>query len=99
MARMTGGTAIVKGLITNGITTIFGLPGVQMDAFYNALYDAGDAVRVIQTRHEQGAGYMALGYAAATGGVGCYAVVPGPGFLNASAALCTAYATNARVLC
>jgi acetolactate synthase I/II/III large subunit len=99
MARMTGGTALVKGLIANGIHTLFGLPGVQMDAFYNALFDAGSAVRVIQTRHEQGAGYMALGWARATGGVGCYAVVPGPGFLNASAALCTAYATNAKVLC
>jgi len=99
MARMTGGAAIVKGLITNGIHTLFGLPGVQMDAFFNALYDADGAIRVIQTRHEQGAGYMALGYALARGGVGAYAVVPGPGFLNASAALCTAYATNAKVLC
>jgi len=96
---MTGGAAIVKGLITNGIHTLFGLPGVQMDAFFNALYDADGAIRVIQTRHEQGAGYMALGYALARGGVGAYAVVPGPGFLNASAALCTAYATNAKVLC
>jgi acetolactate synthase-1/2/3 large subunit len=99
MARMTGGEAIVKGLISNGIHTIFGLPGVQMDGFFNALFDAGEAVRVIPSRHEQGAGYMALGWAAATGGVGCYAVVPGPGFLNASAALCTAYGMNAKVLC
>jgi acetolactate synthase-1/2/3 large subunit len=97
--RMTGGEALVKGLIANDIRTLFALPGVQMDAFFNALYDAGDQVRVIQSRHEQGAGYMATGYALATGGVGAYAVVPGPGFLNASAALCTAYATNAKVLC
>ena len=99
MTRMTGGEAIVKGLLANGVHTLFGLPGVQMDAFYNALFDAGKAVRMIHSRHEQGAGYMALGYAAASGDVGCYAVVPGPGFLNASAALCTAYAVNAKVLC
>ncbi len=99
MTRMTGGAAIVNGLIAHGIHTLFGLPGVQMDAFYNALYDAGSAVRVVHSRHEQGAGYMALGYAAASGEVGCYAVVPGPGFLNASTALCTAYAINAKVLC
>ena len=42
---------------------------------------------------------MAFGYAQSTGRVGAYAVVPGPGFLNASAALCTAYAGNAPVLC
>jgi acetolactate synthase-1/2/3 large subunit len=42
---------------------------------------------------------MALGYALATGGIGVYNVVPGPGFLNTTAALATAYALNARVLC
>ncbi len=49
-------------------------------------------------RHEQGSAYMAFGYAYSTGRVGAYAVVPGPGFLNSSAALCTAYACNAPVL-
>ncbi|HLA42817.1 MAG TPA: thiamine pyrophosphate-binding protein, partial [Aggregatilineales bacterium] len=56
-------------------------------------------IRVIHTRHEQGAAYMALGYALARGDVGVYNVVPGPGFLNATAALSTAYALNAKVLC
>jgi len=42
---------------------------------------------------------MALGYAMARGDVGVYSVVPGPGFLNASAALATAYGLNAQVLC
>src|SRR5262249_26875290 len=62
-------------------------------------YDAGEALRIIHTRHEQGAAYMAFGYARATGKVGAYAVVPGPGLLNTTAALATAYATNAPVLC
>ena len=99
MAKMTGGEAIVQALIAQGVDTIFGLPGVQNDYLYNALYDAGDAIRLIHTRHEQGAAYMALGYALATGGVGVYNVVPGPGFLNTTAALATALSTNARVLC
>ena len=42
---------------------------------------------------------MAYGYARSTGNVGCYTVVPGPGVLNTTAALCTAYACNAPVLC
>lgn len=58
----------------------------------------GGAIRIIHTRHEQGAAYMAYGYAKSTGRVGAYAVVPGPGFLNTTAALSTAYAGNARVL-
>ncbi len=95
----TGGEALVHALLSHGIDTIFGLPGVQNDYFYAAVYDARDQLRVIHTRHEQGAAYMALGYALASGRTGVYVVVPGPGFLNATAALSTAYATNAPVLC
>ena len=99
MARMTGGGALVAMLRRHQVDTIFALPGVQNDALFVAFYDAGEALRVIHTRHEQGAAYMALGYARANGKVGAYAVVPGPGLLNTTAALATAYATNAPVLC
>lgn len=99
MARMTGGAALVEMLRRNGVDTLFALPGVQNDALFVALYDAGEALRVVHTRHEQGAAYMAFGYARATGRPGAYAVVPGPGLLNTTAALSTAYATNAPVLC
>jgi acetolactate synthase-1/2/3 large subunit len=98
-ARLTGGAALVEMLRRHGVDVLFALPGVQNDALFNALYDAGGAIRVIHTRHEQGAAYMAHGYARSTGRVGAYAVVPGPGLLNTTAALATAYATNARVLC
>lgn len=98
MANLTGGEAIVKSLLANGVDTLFGLPGVQNDYLYNALYDDG-SIRVIHTRHEQATAYMALGYALSTGKAGVYSVVPGPGFLNTTAALSTAYAANARVLC
>src|SRR5204863_1663815 len=53
---------------------------------------------IVRTRHEQGAAYMALGASLATGKPAAYSVVPGPGFLNSTAALCTAYSTGARVL-
>src|ERR1700681_4789044 len=99
MTRMTGGGALVEMLRRNGIDTLFALPGVQNDALFVALYDAGDGIRVIHTRHEQAAAYMALGYARASGKPGAFAVVPGPGLLNTTAAMATAYATNAPVLC
>src|SRR5579863_4349176 len=99
MARMTGGRALVEMLTRNGVDTLFALPGVQNDALFVALYDAGEAIRVIHPRHEQAAAYMAFGYSRAAGKPGAYAVVPGPGLLNTTAALATAYATNTPVLC
>ena len=99
MPQLTGGEAVVQALLAHGVDTLFGLPGVQNDWLYNALYDAGDQIRVIHTRHEQGVAYMALGYAMARGDVGVYNVVPGPGLLNSTAALSTAYGLNAQVLC
>lgn len=99
MPNLTGGEAIVATLLAHGVDTLFALPGVQNDYFFNALYDRRDTLRVIHTRHEQGAAYMALGYALASDKTGVYSVVPGPGLLNTTAALATAYARNARVLC
>jgi acetolactate synthase I/II/III large subunit len=99
MARMTGGQALVEMLRRHRIDTLFALPGVQNDALFAALYDASGAIRVIHPRHEQAAAYMAFGFARASGRVGAFAVVPGPGLLNTTAALATAYATNAPVLC
>ena len=97
--RMTGGTAIIRSLVAHGVDTVFGLPGIQVDPLFNALYDARNQIRVINARHEQGVAYMAFGYAHSTGKVGTYAVVPGPGFLNTTAALSTAYGCNTPVLC
>ena len=89
----------MRALVAQGVDTLFVLPGVQNDAFFSALYDAAERLRVIVTRHEQAAGYMAYGYAAASGRPGAYCVVPGPGFLNTTAALATAYACSAPVFC
>ena len=97
-ARMTGGAAMVEGLLRNGVDTLFALPGVQLNHFFDAVYDKRNAIRVLNARHEQGAAYMAFGYAIATGRVGAFAVVPGPGILNTTAALSTAYGCSQPVL-
>jgi acetolactate synthase-1/2/3 large subunit len=99
MARITGGEALVRAVVAHGVDTLFVLPGVQNDPFFSALYDAAERLRVIVTRHEQAAAYMAHGYAAASGRPGAYCVVPGPGFLNTTAALATSYACSLPVLC
>jgi acetolactate synthase-1/2/3 large subunit len=96
---MTGGQALVASLIANGVDTIFALPGVQLDGAFDALFEEQNRIRVIHPRHEQAAAYMADGYARTTGKVGACMVVPGPGLLNAAAALSTAYACNSPVVC
>ena len=98
MPRLNTAEAVVTSLLANGIDTLFCVPGVQNDVLLDAFYQAGERIRIVHTRHEQGAAYMALGAAMATGKPSVYAVVPGPGFLNSTAALATAYACNAPVL-
>jgi acetolactate synthase-1/2/3 large subunit len=90
--------ATVATLLSHGIDTVYALPGVHNDHLFDAFQRAGDKLRVIHARHEQGAAYMALGAALATGKPQTYSVVPGPGLLNSGAALLTAYGMNAPVL-
>jgi acetolactate synthase-1/2/3 large subunit len=96
--KLKGSTAsvLVKALESSGVSHIFTLPGVQNDHLFVALHDS--SLRCVHTRHEQGAAYMALGAAMASGKPAPYAVVPGPGFLNTTAALATAYACSAPVM-
>jgi acetolactate synthase I/II/III large subunit len=96
-SRMTGGAAVVHAARANGMRTLFGLPGAQIYPLFDALYDSD--VELIVPRHEQAAGYMAMGYAKSTGRTGVFAVVPGPGVLNTAAALCTAMGNCAPVVC
>ncbi len=88
---------IIDGLRQSGIDQLFCIPGVQNDDFFDALVDAPD-IRPVVARHEQGAAYMAMGAAQVTGKPAAFCVVPGPGMLNASAALTSAYWAYARVL-
>ena len=96
---LTAARAIVACLHRHGVETVFGLPGVQMDELFNAFYHARDRIRLINPRHEQACAYMASGYAQTTGRLGVCTVVPGPGLLNAGAALATAFGCNTPVLC
>ena len=89
---------VITALISAGIDKLYCLPGYQNDDFFDALYDHRNVVTPVQTRHEQGAAFMALGAAMATGKPQACCVVPGPGFLNTGAALATAWAVNAPVL-
>ena len=75
---VTAGQAIVECLIRNGVDTIFGIPGVHTYHLFDALYARRDEIRFIGSRHEQGAAYMAFGYAKSTGKIGAYTCVPGP---------------------
>ena len=86
----------IDSLRRAGIDTLFCLPGVQNDDFFDALVDASD-IRPIVCRHEQGAAYMAMGAAQITGDPAAFCVVPGPGMLNTTAALTSAYWGGARV--
>jgi acetolactate synthase I/II/III large subunit len=94
----TTGEAVVGALVAHGIDAVYALPGVHNDPLFDALFKAQDAIRTVHARHEQGAAYMALGAALATGKPQVYTVVPGPGLLNSAAALLTAYSMNAPVL-
>ena len=98
MPQLNTAEAVAASLVANGIDTLYCVPGVQNDVLMDAFYHVQDKIRIIHTRHEQGAAYMALGAAMATGKPQVYAVVPGPGFLNSTAALATAHACNAPVL-
>ena len=76
---------------------MFGLPGAQIYGLFDAFQQA--QLKVIGARHEQACGYMAYGYARSSGRPGVFSVVPGPGVLNAGAALLTAFGCNEPVLC
>ena len=97
MPQMSGSQALVGSLAREGVEVVFALPGVQiMDAFDAFFHEP--SIRLVLVRHEQSAAYMADGYARTTGRPGVALVVPGPGALNATAALGTAYATSSPVL-
>jgi acetolactate synthase I/II/III large subunit len=98
MQHMRTADAVIESLIRHGIDTLYALPGVHNDHLFDAAHRVQDRFRVLHPRHEQTAAYMALGAALVTGKPQAFAVVPGPGLLNASAALLTAYGMGAPVI-
>ena len=97
MPSMTGAQALIRSLAREGVEVVFALPGVQIMHAFDALYHE-PGIRLVLVRHEQSVAYMADGYARTTGRPGVGLVVPGPGALNATAGLGTAYATSSPVL-
>ena len=84
---MKGADVLVKCLENEGVDTIFAYPGGQTIDLHNA-FTRSKKIRVILPRHEQGGGFMAQGYARATGKVGVGMVTSGPGALSCHPWLC-----------
>ena len=93
---VTGGAAVVDALAAHGVRHVFGIPGTHNLEIYRYLPDSG--IRHVVTRHEQGAGYAADGYARVTGRPGVLLTTSGPGITNAVTALATAYADSVPLL-
>src|ERR671916_3396510 len=94
--KVTGGAAAIAALEAAGVDVVFGIPGVHTLALYDALHDRG--IRHVLARHEQGAGFMADGYARATGKPGVALVITGPGVTNIATPIGEAYTDSSPVL-
>ncbi len=94
---MNGSEAVVKGLLTQGVKLVFGIPGVHTQHLYASLPRDG-SIRHILVRHEQGAGFAAIGAARASGDPGVALTTPGPGALNAATPLAQAHADSSPIM-
>ncbi|MFM2280348.1 MAG: hypothetical protein RLZZ444_2579 [Pseudomonadota bacterium] len=90
------GMYLTKLLEAYGVDTVFGIPGVHTVELYRGL--AGSGVRHVTPRHEQGAGFMADGYARATGKPGVCFIITGPGMTNILTAMAQAYGDSVPML-
>ena len=97
MPKMSGGEALVKSLVREGVNVVFGIPGIQTYGIIAALRDE-PGIHMITTRHEQATTYMADGYARVSGKPGVALVVPGAGLYNAAPGLTNAYSRSSPVL-
>ncbi len=88
--KLTGAEIIIRCLIEQGVTDVFGYPGGQVINIYDALYKYKDEINHILTAHEQGAAHAADGYSRATGKVGVCIATSGPGATNLVTGIATA---------
>jgi acetolactate synthase-1/2/3 large subunit len=93
---MTLGEALIALLEAHGVDTVFGIPGVHTVELYRGL--GGSKIRHVTPRHEQGAAFMADGYARASGRPGVAFVITGPGLTNAITAMAQARADSVPML-
>lgn len=94
--QLTGGAAVVNQLEREGVEQVYGIPGVHTLAIYDELIDSD--IDHYTTRHEQGAGFMADGYARTTDNIGVLLVITGPGLTNAATPIAQAYSDSSPVL-
>ena len=92
----TCGEALVALLEDYGVDTVFGIPGVHTLELYRGL--PGSGIRHVLPRHEQGAGFMADGYARASGKPGACFLITGPGVTNAATPIGQAYSDSVPML-
>ena len=95
--KLTGAQILIKCLEKEGVEHIFGLPGGVILPTYDVLYDS--KIKLILTKHEQGATHMADGYARATGRPGVCLVTSGPAATNTVTGLATAYMDSVPLVC
>jgi thiamine pyrophosphate-dependent acetolactate synthase large subunit-like protein len=95
-ANHHGGHAAIALLEVYGVDTVFGIPGVHTLELYRGLADR--RMRHIGVRHEQGAGFMADGYARASGRPGVCCLITGPGLMNAATPIGQAYSDSVPML-
>jgi thiamine pyrophosphate-dependent acetolactate synthase large subunit-like protein len=93
---MTAGQVVARTLIRHGVKVVFGIPGVHTMEIYRAL--AESQIRHVTPRHEQGAVFMADGYARASGRPGVACVITGPGLANGATAIAAAYSDSIPVI-
>ncbi len=96
MVKMSGSQALLKGLWSEGVRVIFGLPGGAIMPVYDVIYDS--EIRHILARHEQSAAHMADGYARASGQPGVCMATSGPGATNLVTGIGTAFADSSPVI-
>ena len=95
--HLTGAQAVIATLRTHGVDTIFGIPGVHTLPIYDAIYHE-EGLRHVLARHEQGAGFMAEGYARVSGRTGVVCTITGPGVTNVATPVASAYADSIPLL-
>ncbi|MEI8015112.1 MAG: biosynthetic-type acetolactate synthase large subunit [Nitrospira sp.] len=96
--KLTGAEILIECLKREGVKTIFALPGGVVLKIFDMLHQQKE-IDVVLTRHEQGAGHMAEGYAKATGKAGVCLVTSGPGMTNVITALADAYMDSVPLVC
>src|SRR3954447_7596178 len=97
MTRLSGAQALARALRGEGVRVLFGIVGTHNVALFDGLFEVPE-IRVIPARHEGGAGFMADGFARASGHLAACLVVPGPGVTNLMTALGQAYLDSAPIL-